>query len=245
MICNKTDFVKYYRELIRGKEFVESESYYENSVSRLWKAFDRIQRLNLPSSARVIDIGGGIMGVLLARIHGMQVTVGDVNRRAADDINGFGIRFIELNLLSDTQLPQEQFDLVILQEVVGHLPHPPYIVFKRIQSFLKKDGVLFLTTPNGSRFRNVLYLLAGRQVLDHFRYPQGTEALGVQHEYTLNQMIWQLERSGMRVSSARQYSCGWRGETLLARVAHKLIAPVSLVPHLRNGLMLTAQKSAG
>src|SRR5690606_11388814 len=110
------DFERYYKELICGKEFVESASYYENSMTRLWKAFDRIQRLNLPPSAKVIDIGGGIMGVLLARIHGMQVTVGDVNRRAAEDIKGFGIPFIELNLLSDTQLPQEQFDLVILQE---------------------------------------------------------------------------------------------------------------------------------
>lgn len=242
MICNKTDFERHYKELICGKEFVESASYYENSMTRLWKAFDRIQRLNLPPSAKVIDIGGGIMGVLLARIHGMQVTVGDVNRRAAEDINGFGIPFIELNLLSDTQLPQEQFDLVILQEVIGHLPQPPYIVFRRIQGFLEKGGILFLTTPNGSRFRNVLYLLTGRQVLDHFRYPEGTEALGAQHEYTLNQMIWQLERAGMRILSAQQYTCGWRGKTLWARVAHKLIAPISLVPHLRNGLILTAQK---
>jgi 2-polyprenyl-3-methyl-5-hydroxy-6-metoxy-1,4-benzoquinol methylase len=232
MICNKTEFVRHYSELIRGKEFVEYESYYENSVIRFWKAFDRIQRLDLPPSPKVLDIGGGIMGVLLARIHGMHVTVGDVNRRAAEDIDKFVIPFVELNLLSDTQLPQEQFDLVILQEVIGHLPQPPYIVFRRIQSFMKDGGVLFITTPNGSRFRNALYLLAGRQVLDHFRYPEGTESLGVQHEYTLGQMIWQLERAEMRILFARQYTCGWTGETPLAWLVHKLSTLITLVPHL-------------
>ncbi len=75
MICNKTEFVRHYSELIRGKDFVEYESYYENSVIRFWKAFDRIQRLDLPPSPKVLDIGGGIMGVLLARIHGMHVRV--------------------------------------------------------------------------------------------------------------------------------------------------------------------------
>lgn len=244
MICNKADFVKHYDDLIRGREFVEYESYYENSVTRFWKAFNHIQRLDLPPSARVLDIGGGIMGVLLARIHGMQVTVGDVNRRAAEDINGFGIPFVELNLMSETQLPQEQFDLVILQEVIGHIPQPPYIVFDRIQGFLKSGGILFLTTPNGSRFRNVLYLLAGKQVLDHFRYPEGTESLGAQHEYTLDQMTWQFERAGMQILFAKQYTCGWAGATLWAWVAHRLVAPAALIPHLRNGLMLAARKPA-
>lgn len=244
MICDKASFARHYNDLIRGKEFVEYESYYERSVTRFWKAFDHIQRLDLPPSARVLDIGGGIMGVLLAQIHGMQVTVGDVNRRAAKDIEGFGIPFVELNLLSDTQLPQDQFDLVILQEVIGHLPQPPYIVFGRIKKILKNGGMLFLTTPNGSRFRNVLYLLAGKQVLDHFRYPEGIEALGVQYEYTLDQMKWQLERAGMETVFSRQYSGGWAGATPLARLAHRLIAPVAAIPHLRNDLMLVTRKPA-
>ena len=110
MICNRTEFEKHYNAAILGKIFVEYESYYKDSVVRFWQAFDRIQRLNLPPDARVLDIGGGIMAVLLHKILGLSVTVGDVNRRAAPDIESYGLEFVELNLLSDEQMPAETFD---------------------------------------------------------------------------------------------------------------------------------------
>ena len=152
----------------------------------------------MPTGTRAIDIGGGIMAVLLSRILGFTAVVGDVNRRAETDVTSEGLRFLEVDLLQDGLVPREQFDLVVLQEVIEHLPVPPYVVFERISRFLAPDGILFLTTPNGSRLRNILYLLAGRQVLDNFRYSEPAESMGHMHEYTLPHMLWQLDRAGMR-----------------------------------------------
>ena len=192
----------------------------------------------------MIDIGGGIMAVLLAKILGLDAAVGDVNRRGFEDVAGHKVRFHDVDLLSDQQVPDEQFDLVVLQEVIEHLPQPPYIVFDRIPKFMKPGGMLFLTTPNGSRMRNILYLLAGRRVLDNFRYPAPQEALGHQQEYTLSQLLWHLDRAGMRVDFGEQYDDGWAGASMQARAMHALLKPANLVPHLRNGLMIAARRPA-
>jgi ubiquinone/menaquinone biosynthesis C-methylase UbiE len=234
--------VEKYDQLILGRDFVEYKDYYRNSVNRFWKAFDRIQRLGLPKGAKVIDIGGGIMAVLLANIHGMDSCVGDVNRRSADDVASHGLRFLEIDLLSDAHVPDEQFDLVVLQEVIEHLPQPPYVVFQRVQRFMKPGGILFLTTPNGSRLRNILYMLMGRQVLDNFRYPEPSEAMGHQLEYTLHQILWQLQRARMPLVFGEQYDDGWAGASFSAKLAHKLFAPANLLPHLRNGLIVAAKR---
>lgn len=245
MLCSKQEFVRHYNEVIVGKTFVEYESYYQKSVLRFWRSFDQLQKMNFPENTRVLDIGGGIMGVLLSRICGFQVTVGDVNRRAATEIESMGLDFITLNLLSDHAMPDDTYDLVILQEVIGHIPQPAYVVFERLVRLMSPAGILFLTTPNASRIRNVLYLLADRQVLDHYRYPDADEALGMQYEYTLSQMIWQMERSGMEVMFARTYDCGWFGATFSAKLAHMATKPVgALLPHMRSGVMAAGRLSA-
>ena len=101
-------------------------------------------------------------------------------------------------------------DLVILQEVIEHIPQPPYVVLEKIRTMLAPGGLLFLTTPNGHRFRNVLYMLAGREIVDIYRYPCPGDALGHQHEYTMKQMLWQAREAGFEVRSAI-YQDGWRG----------------------------------
>jgi 2-polyprenyl-3-methyl-5-hydroxy-6-metoxy-1,4-benzoquinol methylase len=246
MYCSRREFIKHYNDVIIGKSFVEYESYYQKSINRFWRSFDRLQRMNLPPTARIMDIGGGIMGVLLARISNSQVTVGDVNRRAAAEIEAMGLEFVTLNLFSDAECPAGQFDLIILQEVIGHIPQPAYVVFGRLFRMLAPGGVLFLTTPNGARIRNILYLITNRQVLDHYRYPEGSEALGMQYEYTLGQMIWQMEKSGMEVLFAETYNCGWTGETLAAQIAHRATTPITTVlPHLRSGIMAACRRRPG
>jgi len=241
MTVSKAEFDKCYRDITEGKNFVEYAEYYVSSNGRFWNAFCGIQRLGVSSNSKAIDIGGGIMAVLLNRLLGINTCVGDVNRRAADDVEQFGIPFWEIDLLSDQAVPVKDFDLVVLQEVIEHLPVPPYVVFKRIRSFMKPDGLLFITTPNGSRIRNILYLIAGKEVLDNFQYPGPGEALGHQQEYTLPQMKWQVERAGLAPIFAEQYDDGWKGATLKAQVGHHLMKPVGIIPHLRTGLMLAVR----
>ena len=131
---------------------------------------------------------------------------------------------------------------MVLQEVIEHLPYPPYLILQRIMTFLQPDGILFLTTPNGSRVRNILYLLAGKPVLDNFRYAAAGEALGHQQEYVLPQLMWQLEKAGLVALFAKQYDDGWKGASLAAQASHLLLKPINVFPQLRSGLMIAARR---
>lgn len=245
MTIDRSRFSDAYMDIVHNRTFVEYPDYYRHSIERFWNAFDRIQHLELAPSARVIDIRGGIMALLLHRLLGLDASVGDVNRRAAGDVEDYGLTFQTVNLMSDTELPNAQYDLVVLQEVIEHLPEPPYIIFQRIRRFMAPGAILFLTTLNAARIRNLLYYLTGRQVLDNFRYPEPGEALGHQMEYTLPRMLWQLDRAEFATIFADHYEDGWKGASRKAQLAHLLSRPVSVVPHLRNGLMIAARNDPG
>lgn len=239
---SRTAFDRVYDSEILNRRFVEDIAYYHASRQRFWRAFQRIEALGLPKGARVLDIGGGIMGLLLTRLLGHEAIVGDVNERARPDVEELGLGFVLVDLSRDTAPPIDALDLVILQEVIEHIPQPPYIVFNRIAGMLAPGGRLFLTTPNGHRFRNLIYMAMGREILDLYRYPEEGEALGHQHEYTLKQLMWQSERASLDVELAEYYQDGWTGSSLGARIAWFVTAPAGLVGYWRNGIAMSLRK---
>lgn len=232
------EFSRVYADCIRGRCFVEDRAYYVASKLRFWEGFRRIDALGLPVGSRVLDIGGGILAVLLARLLGFEASVGDVNDSAQADVEDLGLGFVILDLLSEASSPVKGFDLVVLTDVIEHIPLPPYLVLRRIARMLAPRARLFLTTPNGHRFRNVLYMLAGKEILDLYRYAEAGVALGHQHEYTMKQMLWQASEAGFEIVAAEYYQDGFQGANWPARLAWFLVRPTGLVPHLRNGLVM-------
>lgn len=243
MTISKKAFIETYDNLIVGRDFVEYEDYYRKSRTRFWKCFHKIDALGLPERSTVLDIGGGIMAVLLQRLLGFDAAVGDVNERSREDVMALGLNFEIIDLFSDEPQTTAQYKLIVLQEVIEHIPQPPYLVFERIKCLLEEGGKLFLTTPNGYRFRNVIYMLVGKEILDKYRYPRPGEALGHQHEYTMPQMLWQAGRANMDVISSEYYEDGFKGASLKARIAHSLTTPIQAVPHLRSGIMMVMAPS--
>lgn len=230
---------------ILNRRFVEDIDYYHASRLRFWRAFQRIEALGLPQGARTLDIGGGIMAVLTKRLLGHAPIVGDVNERAREDVEALGLDFVLIDLFRDGAPPVSDLDLVVLQEVIEHIPQPPYIVFRRIAQMLKPGGYLFLTTPNGHRFRNFLYMALGKEILGIYRYPDEGEALGHQHEYTRRQLLWQADRGGFEVCSADYYADGWTGSSKKAQLAWTLARPADLIPYMRNGIAMVMRRTAG
>ena len=238
MTVTRKAFFAAYDEAIVKRNFVEDSGYYRQSGERFWQCFHTIDMLGLPRGATVLDIGGGIMAVLLKQLLGFDAAVGDVTEKGRDDVTALGLKFDIVDLFSEEQKGVSRYDLIVLQEVIEHIPQPPYLVLNRLKRLLNDHGTLFLTTPNGNRFRNVAYMLAGKEVLDKYRYPEPGEALGHQHEYTMRQMLWQAQRGGMNVAFASYYEDGFKGASFKARIARMLTAPIQMVPHLRNGIMM-------
>lgn len=237
--ADKARFDAAYDEHILAREFVEYADYYTHSRRRYWRTYQQVMRLGLTEGTTVLEVGGGQMAILLSKLHGLPASAADVNDRPQRDLADAGLGF-EIADLYTGRMPDRRYGLVICLEVIEHIPVPPSIVLERLAAVTEPGGHLFLTTPNGMRLRNILYLAAGKEVLDLYRYPEEGQGLGHQHEYTLRQMLWQAERANLDVRFAEQADVAWDGGSRGARLMRLATMPFNVVPHLRENLVLAA-----
>lgn len=238
------EFSRVYDSQIQNRTFVEDPAYYRACKPRFWEAFRRIDALGLPEGARALDIGGGIMAVLLSQLLKFDAMVGDVNDRARADVEDLGLGFVIFDLFSDGPPPVTDLDLVVLTEVIEHIPQPPYVVLGRIEKLLAPGGRLFLTTPNGHRFRNLVYMALGKEILGIYRYPEPGMGLGHQHEYTMKQLLWQAGHAGFEVELSEYYQDGFKGASIPARIAWILSKPTGLISYMQNGITMVLRRPA-
>ena len=183
------------------------------------------------------------MAVLCKNLFEDECVVGDISDKFCAPLNRQSIPFVECNLMCQ-EFPEakEQFDVVILLEVIEHLPVPPYVIFERIKKFMKAGGVMFITTPNLFRLRNLARMVLGIEFLDRFMLPSAGQGLGHQLEYSAEHLRWQLEHADLDVICIDHEELGHVGHSLGARFARKLLSPLTLRPVWRDELVAVAKK---
>lgn len=240
---DRKKFDELYDSSVIGAGFFESDDYYRLERERYWRSLQFFTRLSLPSPARILEVGGGQLAVLCKHLFGDDCTVGDISNRFSAPLDRQGIPLIECNLLS-TDFPEarEQYDALVLLEVIEHLPLPPYVVFERAKSFLKPGGLIFITTPNLFRLRNLMRMIAGVEFLDRFMLPMPGHGLGHQLEYTAEHLQWQIEQAKLDLVFLEHDELGHVGHSPNARLARMLLKPLTARPRWRDELVAAARK---
>lgn len=233
-----------YDSSIIGAGFFESDDYYKFDKERYWRSLQIFSELSVPSPARMLEIGGGQMAVLCKNLFSDDCVVGDISDKFIAPLNQQSIQSIRCNLMEEHHSEAaEQFDVVVLLEVIEHLPVPPYVIFERIKRFMKPHGIMFLTTPNLFRLRNLIRMTLGIEFLDRFMLPSAEQGLGHQLEYSADHLRWQIEHAGMKVVVLEHDELGRIGHTRKAQLVRRLLAPLRVRPIWRDGLVAVAQKS--
>ncbi len=110
---------------------------------------------------RVLEVAAGDAALCAClEQFGCDVTANDLRgenleQAVANFWNGSKIRLLPGDLFALDPDAVGCFDLVIACEIIEHVAHP-LAFLRRLKRFLKADGHILLTTPNGAYFRNKL-----------------------------------------------------------------------------------------
>jgi SAM-dependent methyltransferase len=234
-----------YDQFVRPGGFHELDSYYAISRERYFLTLGYLADLHLPSPAKVLDVGGGQFAILASKLFGDKATIGDIGDAYRAPADAAGVDFTVCNLLDDDPPAfHAAFDLVVLAEVVEHLPVPPYLILGKIRSWLKPGGALLITTPNLFRPRNVVRMLRGRDPFDKFMMPRGGVSLGHQTEYSAEHLGWHIREAGFTLERMEYDQLGQTGFSRAARVARTLLAPLRLRKAWREELVAIGRNPA-
>jgi 2-polyprenyl-3-methyl-5-hydroxy-6-metoxy-1,4-benzoquinol methylase len=233
------EFDRVYAQYICQDEFGQRD-YYLRYRSRYKECIKRFASLAPSGTADVLDIGGGSLALLAAKLWNDRAVVADLPGPHLDHLANYGVEISQWNICTSEPPFEAKFDCVFFSEVIEHLPMPGYLVLRRLAKTLRPGGVLICTTPNLYRLRNVVYMAIGHRIFDYFQYPDADISLGHVLEYSRGHLDWQFKKAGFE-----QYEVEYRQfHHMPTNPLHRPLAllgyPLHIVPRWRDYLIATA-----
>lgn len=193
-----------------GLNPAEIKNYLNFSLDRFLKTLELIPG-DIDAQSRVLELGASpyFMSLLMKKKLKCAMDFGNyfgadkkVKPRQVLESGAFGERhvmdFKHFNVEKERfPFRDNTFDLVLFCEIIEHLTVNPVHSLVQINRILKKGGYLVITTPNVLRYENILKLLLGANVHDHY---SGYGAYGRHNrEYTPKELRQLVEGMGFQV----------------------------------------------
>lgn len=119
----------------------------------------------IPENSKILEIGcaTGFMGEYLIKNKKCHVTGVEIGRQESKEAKKRLNRVIEGDIENDTifELIHDKFDVIFASAVIEHLKNP-WKILKSLKKYLKKDGILIVTTSNIAHWSMRLQLLKGK-----------------------------------------------------------------------------------
>lgn len=238
---SRAAFEKAYSNLILGRSFLEPKEYYFQRKERYWNTLRKLDPfLRVVNS--VLDIGGGQFALLTKELYRVAPEVLDLDARNRATVDREGIPFHHLDLVHDELRLPRRFDMVIMGEVIGHVPVPPHLVFEKLSAAMAAGGYLALTTPNLFRLRNLLRMLVAKPLFTPFVLPEKDSPPGHFIEYDQDLLEWQFRKAGFDVEVSEHVQLDLGGSTPTIRIARRLLIPLYAIrPVWRDNLLMVGR----
>lgn len=185
---------------------------------------------------RLLDIGPNFLteflrgGEIAEIIDGLGFRDGRFSLRDCDTHHEFDLR----NVVDRSMWPNPQpYDLVVMAEVIEHLPVSTAGVFAFLASLVRPGGCLLLQTPNACSLSKRLKMLIGRNPFELIREDHHNP--GHFREYTTRELRDFASAAGFRVHrvcAANYFS----GDRWFSKVAAAI--SFALPASLRNGITM-------
>ncbi len=140
---SRDDYIAHYDSRVTTCLFLEEESHYEHPRAK-WILE------NLQKDWTVLEVGCGdggmtkLMSPKVSKIHAI-----DISRLSIEKLRTLALPNVDTYIgLIEEYSPSETFDAIVLSEVIEHVQDPK-LLLEILLNFLKPEGRIFITTPNG------------------------------------------------------------------------------------------------
>lgn len=238
----RPQFDAVYERVILNSGFFETPRYYHVRRDRYWNTFRHYAALPIEHPASVLEIGGGQIALLAQEIFRDRATVGDISEAYAEAVTRRGVNFVYCDLTRE--IPESgQYDVIVLCEVVEHLPVPLHGILEKLVALLAPGGHVFVTTPNLYRLRNLVRMALGKPIFCHWFYPEPGHSLGHVIEFSQEHLVWQMEQAGLINVHCEITQLVNRGHTTLANLGRRVSVPLlHLRPLWKDNLVASGQR---
>lgn len=154
---------------------------------------------------RILDLGANPFHLTFClKELGYDITGVDINPTPFKEfIQRYDLKVVEANIETEKLPFKDQFfDFIIFNEVFEHLRINPIFTLSEINRVLKKDGVLFLTTPNLYALHKILMFNMGLGFNDAFNEFNKLNIYGYMghiREYSTKEVSNFLENTGFKI----------------------------------------------
>ena len=240
---NGEKFDQIYDQYMLSSPFLEFPDYNLIARERYWHSLKWLCKIGLYKHEQVIKFGRGQFALIIAKMFGMNCKVADISSGYRQPKDDAGLNFVVGDLTKYLHVQKKHFNyyVVIIFEVITHIPESAYVLFNRLKNIFKKSGKIYLTIPNLFRIRNVFRMILGNNYLDRFMLPLREVGLGHPLEYSANHLKWKFQNAGLEVTHITEDMLGTTSHSVKARFARAVLSPLYLRKRWREKLVAMAQ----
>lgn len=139
----KQDYKEYFGKVIDSDNF-----WWDKAHEKIYNDF--CKKFIFSKTGRLLDVGSGL-GYFVKKVsenNGWDVYGYEISTSAVKFAkNKLDLKNIFEGKVENSKFPKNHFDIITLWDVVEHIPNP-YPMLKYLYTILKKNGILFIHTPN-------------------------------------------------------------------------------------------------